>query len=285
MPKGIEHAKGVERVRAQSAVLFFALAIMVIGPIVAHATVRDHRAKPADGNRWGLQRFRGGGMIRGECARRPCIALTFDDGPEHTTTPLVLDELDRHGVRAAFFVTGHRMDGDGEAARRNREVLHDAWRRGHLIGNHTYHHDVMDRLDDAMLNREIDRTGELIARVIGERTYLFRAPYGALSAPRAVRAVYSRALTPVFWAIDSRDWAARSPEQVLANFRAGLDATPHGGVVLFHDTLPRTVQALPLIFAEIDARNRARRERGQPIYEFVGLDELWRPLHAPRAHP
>jgi peptidoglycan/xylan/chitin deacetylase (PgdA/CDA1 family) len=251
-------------------------ALLTLAPLAGLASV-DERAKPVDGNRWGLARFRGGGLIRGHCADRPCIALTFDDGPEHTTTPLVLDELDRHNVRATFFVTGHRMDGDGEVARRNREVLRETWRRGHLVGNHTYHHDLMDTMDDATLARELDRTGDLIAETLGERTYLFRAPFGALHHPRAVGAVFSRGLTPVFWAIDSRDWAAHSPEEVLMNFRAGLDASPRGGVVLFHDTLPRTAQVLPMVFAEIEARNRARRAQGQAVYEFVGLDELWQP--------
>lgn len=223
-------------------------------------------------------------MIRGECARRPCIALTFDDGPEYSNTPRILDELDRHGVRATFFVTGHRMDGDGEVAERNRDMLRETFRRGHLVGNHTYHHDVMDTMSDATLATEIDRTATLIREVLGQPTFLFRPPYGALHEPRAVHAVYSRALTPVFWGIDSRDWASHSPEDVLANVQAGLDATPRGGVILFHDTLPRTADALPLVFAEIARRNEARRARGEAIYEFVGLDELWTPLSARRDH-
>lgn len=251
---------------------------LLLVPVMGRAA-GDERSKPVDGNRWGLARFRGGGLIRGFCTRRPCIALTFDDGPEYTTTPLILDELDRRRVRATFFVTGHRMDGDGEVARRNREVLRDTWRRGHLIGNHTYHHGLLDTMDDATLSREIDRTGQLIAETIGQPTYLFRAPFGALHHPRAVRAVFSRGLTPVFWAIDSRDWAAHSPDEILANVRAGLDASPRGGVVLFHDTLSRTVQALPRIFEEIEARNANRRAQGLPVYEFVGLDELWQPAN------
>jgi peptidoglycan/xylan/chitin deacetylase (PgdA/CDA1 family) len=91
--------------------------------------------------------------------------------------------------------------------------------------------------------------------------------------------VYSRGLTPVFWAIDTRDWASHSPEEVVANFRAGLDASPRGGIVLFHDTLERTARALPMVFAEIQARNEARRAQGLQPYEFVGLDELWQPVN------
>jgi peptidoglycan/xylan/chitin deacetylase (PgdA/CDA1 family) len=243
----------------------------------ANASI-DRRAKPTDGNIWGIERFRGGRLIRGDCAHRPCIALTFDDGPDYNTTPLVLDELDRHNVRATFFVTGHRMDGNGNVARRNRDTLRETWRRGHFIGNHTYNHGVMDTMEETVLDDEIDRTAELIERTIGHRTFLFRAPFGALRQPRALHAVYSRGLTPVFWAVDTRDWASHSPEEILDNFRAGLDKVPRGGVVLFHDTLALTAQALPLAFAEIEARNQARRAAGQPVYEFVGLDELWRPI-------
>ncbi len=258
------------------------LLALLTGPMILRADAPGHRVKPVDGNRWGLSRFRGGHLIRGECARRPCIALTFDDGPDYANTPRVLDELDRHGVRATFFVTGHRMDGDGDVAVRNRETLRDTFRRGHLVGNHTYRHDVMDAMDERTLAHEIDRTADLIREVLGQPTYLFRPPYGALHAPAALHAVFSRGLTPVFWGIDSRDWAAHSPEEVLANVQAGLAATPRGGVILFHDTLPRTADVLPRIFAEIEARNVERRARGEAAYEFVGLDELWEPLSSRR---
>ncbi|MDP3277481.1 MAG: polysaccharide deacetylase family protein [Deltaproteobacteria bacterium] len=258
------------------------LAVISLAAVGLGETSRRHKA--ADGNLWGLDRFRGGGLIRGPCARRACIALTFDDGPEHSTTPRVLDELDRRGVRATFFVVGRRFDGDGPIAERNREVLRDVWRRGHMVGNHTYTHPLMDRLDERSITREIERTDRVITETLGVRTFLFRAPYGAMQTPAARHAVYSRGLTPVFWAIDTRDWAAHSPEEVLANFRAGLDESPRGGVVLFHDTLPRTTQALPLVFDEIAARNEQRRTRGLPPYEFVGLDELWEPLRPSRAH-
>ncbi len=243
-------------------------------PLAVTATGR--RAKNDDGNLWGLDRFRAGSLIRGECSTRPCIALTFDDGPEHTTTPRVLEELDRHGVKATFFVVGQRFAGNGAVAERNLATLRDTWRRGHMIGNHTFTHALMDGQTDAQLSSEIDRTSEAIFSAIGVRSYLFRAPYGAMHDPRAGNAVYSRGLTPVFWAIDTRDWASHSPAEVLANFRAGLDASPRGGVVLFHDTLEQTTQALPMVFAEIAARNAQRRARQLPTYEFVGLDDLWR---------
>ena len=259
------------------------VAAIALSPLLASATGgpddTGYKIKPADSNLWS-QRFRGGRLIGGGgCARR-CIAFTFDDGPSWETTPALLDTLDRHGIRAAFFVTGHRIDGDGEVARRNRTVLATEWRHGHLIGNHTYHHDLLDAMSEATLRYEIDRTEALIHGVVGERVWLFRAPYGALHHPRAVSAVFSREYTPVFWAMDSQDWRVNTAAGVLANVRAELDRAPRGGVLLMHDTLPWSVAAFPLILDEIAARNAAFLARGEEPYEVVGLEGFYEPLRA-----
>lgn len=256
---------------------------LALVPLAARATnpqstleALGHKVKPVDGNLW-ASRFRGGRLMRGQCTRR-CVALTFDDGPNWETTPRLLTTLARRGLRATFFVTGHRIDGDGEVARRNRETLRAAWDQGHLVGNHTYHHDLLDTMDDARLTYEIDRTATLIEGVIGQRTFLFRAPYGALNHPRAVRAVFSRGYTPAFWAMDSRDWQVNTPAAVLANVREELARSPRGGILLMHDTLPWSVDAVPAILDEIDARNRDLIARGQEPYEIVGLERFYERL-------
>ena len=67
---------------------------------------------------------------------RPCVGLTFDDGPNEDTTPRVLDILRDKGVKATFFLVG-----------REAERLPDLVRRlsdeGHAIGNHTYSHPLL----------------------------------------------------------------------------------------------------------------------------------------------
>lgn len=257
-------------------------------PLLAWATGTldevGYKTKRDDGNLW-ADRYRSGRLMRGHCARRRCIAFTFDDGPAFETTPRLLETLDQRGLRVTFFVTGHRMDGDGEVARRNREVLRTAWSRGHLIGNHTYHHDLMDTMSDATLRFEIDRTEALIQGVTGQRTFLLRAPFGALNHPTAVRAVFSRGYTPVHWAMDSNDWRVNRADAVLANVREELDRSPRGGVLLMHDTLPWTVEAFPRVLDEIDARNAALVARGEEPYLIVGLEAFYERLGEGRAAP
>ncbi|MEZ4389472.1 MAG: polysaccharide deacetylase family protein [Polyangiales bacterium] len=258
-------------------IFLVALSLCVV-PLAAWSTGTidevAYKTKDGDGNLWS-ERYRSGRLMRGHCARRRCLAFTFDDGPAFETTPRLLDTLDQRGLRVTFFVTGHRMDGDGEVARRNREVLRAAWSRGHLIGNHTYHHDLMDSMSDETLRYEIDRTEALITGVTGQRSYVLRAPFGALNHPRAVRAVFSRGYTPVHWALDSNDWRVNRADAVLANVRAELDRSPRGGVMLMHDTLPWTVEAFPRVLDEIDRRNRELVARGEDPYLIVGLDAFY----------
>ena len=76
------------------------------------------------------------GLFPGDAARGEPIALTFDDGPDTRHTQALLDELDRLGVRATFFVQGAQLHG------RTWALLHEVVRRGHGLGNHAYQHDV-----------------------------------------------------------------------------------------------------------------------------------------------
>ena len=61
------------------------------------------------------------------------VYLTFDDGPIPEATPWVLDILDQYGVKATFFVVGDNV-------RKYPDLFCEVLRRGHSVGNHTFHH-------------------------------------------------------------------------------------------------------------------------------------------------
>jgi len=64
------------------------------------------------------------------------LTLTFDNGPDPTWTPHVLDVLGRHDIKATFFVIGRKVAfGPG-----SREILERAHEEGHWLGTHTYNH-------------------------------------------------------------------------------------------------------------------------------------------------
>ena len=73
---------------------------------------------------------------------RPCVALTFDDGPHPVYTKRLLDGLQSRGIRATFFVVGENISGSEELIRRMAD-------EGHVIGNHTYSHIKLSGVTDA----------------------------------------------------------------------------------------------------------------------------------------
>src|SRR4029079_15006619 len=71
------------------------------------------------------------------------LLLSFDDGPDLKGTPVILDELDRRGLKAIFFVTGWRLAGTRPEDLARRELVRKIAAHGHLVANHTFtHHDL-----------------------------------------------------------------------------------------------------------------------------------------------
>src|SRR5437660_12738769 len=70
-------------------------------------------------------------ICRTNSARR--LALTFDDGPNPSMTPKLLDLLDRYNAKATFFLIGRYV-------RECPELVIETVARGHLVGNHTETH-------------------------------------------------------------------------------------------------------------------------------------------------
>jgi len=101
------------------------------------------------------------------------ISLTFDNGPEPSTTPHVLDTLGAHQVKATFFLLGKNLN-----IPERRALAARAFAEGHLLGNHSYNHSVpfglMESPADAV--EEILSTDALLGELRGSER-LFR-PFG-----------------------------------------------------------------------------------------------------------
>ena len=80
----------------------------------------------------------------------PRIALTFDDGPNATYTPLLLDGLRERNIHASFFLVGENIEG-------NEGILQQMQKDGHLIGNHTWDHVQLDKISVPKARLEIEK--------------------------------------------------------------------------------------------------------------------------------
>ncbi|MCG3201803.1 MAG: Peptidoglycan-N-acetylmuramic acid deacetylase PdaA [Gammaproteobacteria bacterium] len=170
-------------------------------------------------------------QFRGNPGRRQ-LYLTFDDGPS-PNTPKLLDMLERHGVKATFFILGKRIV-DRES------ILTAIFMAGHRIGNHSFSHASARTLSYSALLDDMDRCAQEIRRVLPQwDSVICRPPYGDLSVG-FIRYAVAREQRIVMWSKDAVDYRAPTTDAIDARLRDVHD----GDIILFHDEFLVTQQAL-----------------------------------------
>lgn len=171
----------------------------------------------------------------------PFIALTFDDGPNATLTPKLLDLLAARHLKATFFVVGQN-------AADHPEILKRAVREGHEIANHSWSHPNLARMSDEAVRRELQKTDDAITAAIGKRPTLLRPPYGSITARQKKWIHEEFGYRIIIWDVDPLDWKRPGPSVVTARI---LKETKAGSIVLSHDIHPPTIEAMPATFDQL----------------------------------
>jgi peptidoglycan/xylan/chitin deacetylase (PgdA/CDA1 family) len=153
------------------------------------------------------------------------VALTFDDGPDPALTPKVLEILERHGVRATFFLLGERAEVYPELVQRLK-------RAGHEVGNHGFTHKLSDLWSPAKAHQALGRTQEVLTSALGDTPRLYRPVYG-LALPGVALAVRRLGLQVVGWSLRTRDGTGLGSPEARAAWT--LDRVRGGSIVLMHD--------------------------------------------------
>ncbi|MBN1797881.1 MAG: polysaccharide deacetylase family protein [Spirochaetales bacterium] len=183
-------------------------------------------------------------------------ALTFDDGPDSTLTPLVLDKLETHGVVATFFVIGQLIN-DSTAP-----VMVRAIKLGCEIGNHSWAWDSMDDMTAEQIRESVEMTTAKIEEYTRTTPRFFRPPN-----LRTSDTMYEIIKMPFASGVLGFDWAGCD---TMAEDRAQniLSNIKDGSIILLHDVQPPphpTPEALDILIPEL-------KKQG---YEFVTLSELF----------
>ena len=172
------------------------------------------------------------------------VHLTFDDGPSAETTPQLLDQLKKAGIKATFFVVGRNIENAG-----GRAIVERMAAEGHQIGNHTYSHPNLTQLDLAGIEQEIKQTEDLIGP-LDNGTKVFRPPFGFHNGI-VDRAAEALGYKSVFWNLCAWDWRPyyqnrRWVSHIVRRIAAGRD-----GIILAHDVFASTVAHVPELIAAI----------------------------------
>lgn len=194
------------------------------------------------------------------------VALTFDDGPDPKNTPIILDILNKHEVKATFFLMGN-------AIVKNPDLVSTIDNSGHEIGNHTYTHSPDVHSSYQRMKLELDSTNKLISNITGKAPVLYRPPFlldigsdplNDLNTPnQKMQWVSDLGYISVGADVDSLDWAVKTKEDLINNVVSGLE---YGHIVLLHDggEGKLTIEALDELIITL-------KDRG---YEFSTVSEI-----------
>lgn len=164
---------------------------------------------------------------------KPTIAITFDDGPNATTTMEVLDILEKYQVRASFFLIGTNINDE------SAKSVKRAFDLGCDIENHSKTHSYMDKMTADEIKDEVAYVNDKVKEITGTTPKFFRPPYIAVNDT-----MYENIDMTFISGNGCNDW----DDKVTAEYRAKyLEKKAADGVIfLLHDAEgnSKTVEAL-----------------------------------------
>lgn len=176
------------------------------------------------------------------------IALTFDDGPSIYTKEII-DTLKKHEVNATFFILGNKV-------KPYQELLNESLNNGNILGNHSYNHKWLIKLNEDELNNQIIKTNEEIKLYTGFTPTLLRPTYGSVN-----NKVKHLNMNIVLWTVDTMDWKYRNVSTIVSRATKNLKDCD---IILMHDIYKTSALAVDKIITEI-------KKQG---FELVTIPEL-----------
>ena len=125
------------------------------------------------------------------------------------------------------------------------------------LGNHSYDHKELTKLDSSAIREEIEKVDELLTDLVGHGATVIRPPYGSINDK--VREAVGRPM--VLWSVDTLDWKTKDAysalEEALVNVR-------DGSIILMHDIYETSVEAVEMLVPELLAQG----------YQFLTVHQL-----------
>jgi peptidoglycan/xylan/chitin deacetylase (PgdA/CDA1 family) len=164
-------------------------------------------------------------IIESEIKYKDKIAyLTFDDGPNPTYTPQIIDILKKYNAGATFFVLGQEVD-------KFPNIIKNTNDKKRVFANHTYSYNNIETVSDKIIKDEILKTNKAIKNVTNKTPICFRPPYSAINSDIKQK-ISDASGKIIMWDVDTQDWAKPGIEEIVQHV---LNYTQNGEIILMHD--------------------------------------------------
>ena len=158
----------------------------------------------------------------------PTVYLTFDDGPNPTATPQLLDVLKTHGVQATFFVIDKHITSETAL------IVRRAFEEGHAVAIHWHSRELMFKRPSSVANTIQEAAARLELLTGHQACRAFRPHAGQRSIPMLMGASKAGFLVVGFsWMAWDFNWfRARNADDIVP--RLAANASP-GDIIVIHD--------------------------------------------------
>lgn len=181
------------------------------------------------------------------------VALTMNCAWNADDIDSILDTLSKNKVHITFFMVGDWVDKYPEYVKKISD-------NGHEIANHSNTHPHVNQLNIDKNMEEIKLCSEKIEKITGNKTTLYRGPYGEYN-DTVINAAKAQNLITIQWNLDTLDYTGLTGEEMWKRLDSKLS---NGSIILSHNGTKHTADSLELLLHNI-------KEKG---YEIVTVSEL-----------
>ncbi len=173
------------------------------------------------------------------------ILLTFDDGPNPQTTEKILNKLKELNLKAIFFVVGDNV-------RKYPELAKLILENGHSLGNHTFNHKILTKIDRHSRINQIKKAQEEVLEDLNYKMEYFRTPHGRFY-PKLAKDLAGINLQNVMWSLLTYDY-----KNDFKFIKKAIDNNLRSNsIVVFHDSIKSKdviLQSLDYIYEKVNGK-------------------------------
>ena len=168
------------------------------------------------------------------------VALTMNCAWNADDIDQILKVLKQNNVKITFFLVGEWIDKFPEAV---KKIYED----GHEIASHSNTHPHVNNLTYEENIEEIEKSNEKIEKITGQRTQIYRAPYGEYNNT-VIQAAQDKGYYTIQWSLDTLDYTGLTGDEMLNRIQ---DKVKSGDIILTHNGTKHTADSLDMLIKNI----------------------------------
>ncbi len=181
------------------------------------------------------------------------IAFTMNCAWNADDIDSILETLKNNNVHITFFMVGEWVDKYPEAVKKIYEA-------GHEIGSHSNTHPHVNKLSAEKNLEEIKLSVNKIEQITGQKTNIYRAPYGEYN-DTVIKTAQENGYYTIQWNLDTLDYKGLTGEEMWNRLKNKLE---NGSIILSHNGTKHTADSLDMLIKNI-------KEKG---YEVTTVSNL-----------